>query len=263
MKICDSSYLIAFLHPKPGPPMDRQGQPVTRFKERIEDLIADLSASSDIIGIPTPALAETLVRSGPNRAQYMKVLHDTSKFQLLPFDARAAIDAADLVASIKTKNEPWDRWAKVKFDIQIVAIAKSEGCSLIYSDDHHIETYARRFNIRVMRICDLPLPPLPNPTPISTGTVGPQMGLALEPPTPQGVVPSTPEGKPDEGSVPSIPQTSQTPSRADGAAAQPSDQLQADPSHPAPVRGSDGGRAQDEAAAKAKTERLKTPVSKT
>jgi hypothetical protein len=225
--------------------MDRQGQPVTRFKERIEALIADLSAASDIIGIPAPALAETLVRSGPNRAQYMKVLHDTSKFQLLPFDARAAIDAADLIAAIKTKNAPWDRWAKVKFDIQIVAIAKSEGCSLIYSDDHHIETYAQRFNIRVMRICDLPLPPEPKPQMQSAAvTVGSQMSLID-----LNAAPLQPEAKPDEGSIPSIPQTSQTPPRADGGAAQSSDQLEAAPAHTLAVQGSDSGRAQDEATA--------------
>jgi len=251
VKICDSSYLIAFLHPKPEPPMDRQGKPVTRFKERIENLIADLSAVNDIIGIPTPALAETLVRSGPNRGQYMKVLGDTWKFQLLPFDARAAIDAADLIAAIKNNKDRWDTWAKIKFDIQIVAIAKSEGVSLIYSDDHHIETYAKRFGIRVMRICDLPLPPEPKePKPIDSVPVGTQIGM-FPPPAPTRPFP---EVKPDEGSIPGVPQTSQTipTPRADGAAAQPSNELQADPAHPTAVQGSDGGRAQDEAASEGK-----------
>lgn len=243
MKICDSSYLIAFLHPKPEPPQDRQGKPVTRFKERIEALIADLSAADDIIGIPTPALAETLVRSGPNRSQYMKVLGDTWKFQLLPFDARAAIDTADLIAAIKTSKEKWDTWAKVKFDIQIVAIAKAEGVSLIYSDDHHIETYAKRFNIRVMRICDLPLPPEPKPEtePVTT-TQGSQMPLNLCEPESQAT-PQAPAGEQDG--------TSAEKDRSDGTATatkQPSDELQADPSHPTSIQGSNGGRAQSEAA---------------
>jgi hypothetical protein len=143
----------------------------------ISALIEDLSAANDVIGVPAPALAETLVRSGPNRAEYMKVLNDTWKFQLLPFDARAAIDAADLIAAIKSGKEPWETWAKIKFDIQIVAIAKAEGASLIYSDDHDIEKYARRFGIPVMRICDLPSPPAKDPPPIQRGPAGTQTTL--------------------------------------------------------------------------------------
>lgn len=126
MKRCDSSYLIAFLHPNPNPPMDRQGRPVARFHERITTLIEELSAANDVIGIPTPALAETLVRSGPNRAQYMKILGDSWKFQMVPFDTRAAIETAELIAAVKTKKEQWGTWAKIKFDIQIVAMAKQK-----------------------------------------------------------------------------------------------------------------------------------------
>ncbi len=84
MKLCDSSYLIAFLHPNPNPPMDRQGNPVTHFRERISALIEELGASNDVIGVPTPALAETLVRSGPNRAQYMKILAIRGDFSWYP-----------------------------------------------------------------------------------------------------------------------------------------------------------------------------------
>ena len=157
--------------------MDRQGRPVTRFKERISNLVADLSAASDIIEIPTPALAETLVRSGPNRALYMKTLGDSWKFQIVPFDSRAAIEVAELVAVIKTNQEKWDTWAKVKFDIQIVAIAKAESADIIYSDDKDIENLAKRLNIRVIRICDLPLPPDKKDEPLSSTSVGPQIGM--------------------------------------------------------------------------------------
>jgi hypothetical protein len=234
VKLCDSSYLIAFLHPNPAPPKDRQDKPVTRFKERIEALIADLSAANDVIGIPTPALAETLVRSGPNRAQYMKILGDSYKFQLVSFDARAAIEAAELIAAVKTKKQPWETWAKVKFDIQIVAMAKVEGASVIYSDDRDIENYAKRFNIRVIRICDLALPPPPEePKPIDSSPVGSQIGMF--PPPPPAI--PFPEVKPDEAISPPV---------VRGSVAQPSNELEA-----APVQGSDSGSAQDEAAAEA------------
>ena len=195
MKLCDSSYLIAFLHPNPNPPMDRQGRPVARFHERITTLIEELSAANDVIGIPTPALAETLVRSGPNRAQYMKILGDSWKFQMVPFDTRAAIETAELIAAVKTKKEQWGTWAKIKFDIQIVAMAKAEGASIIYSDDQDIENYAKRFNIRVIRICDLPLPLLEESKQIEAGPAGTQADLFE---TTAGELPPFQEAKPED-----------------------------------------------------------------
>jgi hypothetical protein len=250
VKICDSSYLIAFLHPNPNPPMDRLRKPVTQFRERISALIEELSATNDIIGIPTPALAETLVRSGPNRAQYMKILGDSWKFQLIPFDSRAAIEAAELVAAVKTSKEKWDTWAKVKFDIQIVAMAKAEGVSVIYSDDQDLDNYAKRFNIRVIRICDLPLPPSQEDKPIEVGPIGSQIALALaDDPAPVTQVEAEPaalETKSDETTEPKPPIPT-----GDGAAeaVQPSNELKADPPHPVAVQGSDRRRAQNEVAA--------------
>jgi hypothetical protein len=227
--------------------MDRQGKPVSQFKERISALIEDLSAANDVIGVPAPALAETLVRSGPNRAQYMKVLNDTWKFQLLPFDARAAIDAADLVAAIKSGKEPWETWAKIKFDIQIVAIAKAEGASLIYSDGHDIEKYARRFSISVMRICDLPLPPPQEPQPIETGPVGAQTTLFdMTPPLLQPQPEAVPEQSTTSQEVPNDPKP-ESAKDAPRPSAEATDEREADPAHPAPIRGSDEGRVESEA----------------
>ena len=159
MIIFDASYLVDLLHPNPAPAKDREDKPVSQFKERVAHLVATMDTSSDIIGVPTPAMSEVLVRAGTGREKYVSILSDRWKFQIVSFDTRAAIEAAELVASIKSKSERWDTWAKVKFDIQIVAIAKAEGATVIYSDDKDIENYAKRFQIKVIRICDLPLPP--------------------------------------------------------------------------------------------------------
>jgi hypothetical protein len=229
VKICDSSYLIAFLHPNPNPPMDRVGKPVTQFRQRISSLIENLSAANDVIGVPTPALAETLVRSGPNRAQYMKILGDSWKFQLVPFDARAAIEAADLVAAVKTKKEKWDTWAKVKFDIQIVAIAKAQGVSVIYSDDQDLENYAKRFNIRVIRICDLPLPPSEDDSPIDAGPVGAQISLALGPAAESEA--QMPEAKRDEKTQEAMPSVPSDAGYHPAEKIKQSDELKADTAH--------------------------------
>lgn len=234
MIIFDSSYLVVLLHPNPAPAKDRENKPVSQFKERVAHLTQMMDVSNDTIGVPTPAMAEVLVRSGAARAKYVATLSDTWKFQILPFDSRAAIEAADLIAAIKTQKEKWETWAKVKFDIQIVSIAKAEAATVIYSDDKDIENYAKRFKIRVIRICDLPLPPPPEEAlPIQENIpLGGQQDLNLKPPT-SGVTAT--EVKQD--------------AKAAGTADK-NHQLQADPAHPPAIPGSHSGRAQGEAASK-------------
>ena len=141
-----------------------------------------MDVRNDVIGVPAPAMAEVLVRAGKGRAQYVSILSQTWRFQILPFDSRAAIEAAELIAKIKSSGETWATWAKVKFDIQIVAIAKAESATVIYADDKDIENYARRVKIPVIRICDLPLPPPETETPIEMGPTGSQGTLALAAP---------------------------------------------------------------------------------
>jgi len=52
-------------------------------------------------------------------------------------------------------------WAKVKFDRQIVAIAKVTGASIIYSDDEDVAKLAQPVGIEVIALNALPEPPTP------------------------------------------------------------------------------------------------------
>ncbi len=76
---------------------------------------------------------------------------------------RAAIDGGD------KRGGAEGHWSKIKYDRQIVAIAKTEGASIIYSDDNNVHTLGGNLGLSVLRIADLPLPP-----------VGPQGSLELE-----------------------------------------------------------------------------------
>ena len=67
---------------------------------------------------------------------------------------RSAIDKGD-----KRGETPGSTWAKVNFDRQIIAIAKSNGATAIYSEDEDIRRHARAANIPVMTVAELPLPP--------------------------------------------------------------------------------------------------------
>ena len=110
---------------------------------------------------------------------------------------------------------------------------------MIYSDDKDIENYAKRFNIHVIRICDLPLPPdsvEPDAKPVAVLT-GQQQSLNLAPAAAD--VPATiAEVKPD----------------GESAGTKEDNQLKADTAHTAPVQGSDGGRAQGETTREAEKE---------
>jgi len=234
MIIFDATYLVVLLNPNAAPAKDRSGLAVSLFKERVEYLTADLNASGEQIGIPAPAMAEVLVRAGNNKAQFVSILSDRWRFQILSFDARAAIEASDLISLIRPKSQSPVTHAKVKFDIQIVSIAKAESASIIYSDDEDIERYAKRWSIPVKRICDLPLPPPREASPIEVGPFGKQTTLfELAPPLFQAVNQSALEAKSDEA-------------KPRQTADQPDDKLKAHPAHPAPVRGSDEGCAESE-----------------
>jgi hypothetical protein len=237
--IFDSTYLVVFLNPNPPPAKDREDKPVAQFKERVEYLASKLDASNEPIGIPAPAMAEVLVRAGKGRAKYVSILSDRWRFQILPFDSRAAIEASELIAQIKSNKEPWETWAKVKFDIQIVSIAKAEAASAIYADDKDIENYAKRVKIPVFRICDLALPPAEeeSDTKRDAMPVGAQQELNLKPPTDTAPVATEAEEKGQTAGDP-----------------QEDHKREADPAHPATVQGSDSGRAQGETAGEASKE---------
>jgi predicted nucleic acid-binding protein len=180
--IFDSSFLVVLMHPNCPPAKDRNNNPVSQFKERVAHLAATMDVSNEVIGVPAPAMAEVLVRAGAGRSQYVSVLSDTWKFQILPFDSRAAIESSELIAKVKTAKESWGTWAKVKFDIQIVAIARAESATLIYADDKDIENLAKRLKIKVCRICDLPIPVVPTEVTVEAGPAGSQglLNLHLE-----------------------------------------------------------------------------------
>lgn len=85
-------------------------------------------------------------------------------FRVESFDTRAAIEAAAMTRDYLTSRERKRgtsnaTWTKIKFDRQIVAIAKVHGAKTIYSDDRDIGQIAARVKIEVVGLNDLPLPP--------------------------------------------------------------------------------------------------------
>lgn len=156
----DTSTLLLALQPDARPPLDPDtGQPLEHAKQRVEYLIKKLSKARTKVVIPAPVLSEVLVHAGDAGSDYIQILQQ-SPFRVAPFDTRAAIECADAIAKLglKAKGKENTR-AKVKFDRQIVAIAKVEQVETIYSDDQHIFSIAQQAGLRVVRSFELELDP--------------------------------------------------------------------------------------------------------
>jgi PIN domain len=159
--VFDTTLLIILCEERTLAITDRNGKAVSRYRDRVQYLVKSLSDNNSIICIPTPVLAEFMVKAGAAGPELLKRFNDSSRFKLSPFDVRAAIEAAELIRKLKAEEPslPVETWAKAKFDVQIVSIAKAEGVAVIYAEDPHLDAHGRRVGISVRRICDLPLPP--------------------------------------------------------------------------------------------------------
>lgn len=163
MVVIDATILLLLL--RPGTPTSREdGVPIDKPKERIEYLVRRLDKAGVKIIIPTPALSEALVRAGAAASlQIVEHLQRYSVFRIEPFDTLAAIEVAamarEALSGGKKKAQSTSTWAKVKYDRQIVAIAKVVGATTIYSDDGDVRRLAKKGKIDVVGLAELPLPP--------------------------------------------------------------------------------------------------------
>jgi predicted nucleic acid-binding protein len=163
MVVIDNTFLTLMLHPKARPPRDPSTQkPVERIQDRIEKLIEDLDSESERMIVPTPVLSEFLVLAGNEAPEYLSRLGDKRNILVKPFDEKAAIELAAIETEDRKvagkRGASSSPWTKVRFDRQIVAIAKTNGAKRIYSDDEDLMKYAARAGIEVVRTWDLPLP---------------------------------------------------------------------------------------------------------
>ncbi len=164
MPVFDATALLHFLEPNASAPVDpATNEPVADAKARIDFLIETLDARRETIVIPTPALSEVLVHAGEAGPSYLEILNGTRCFRIESFDQRAAVElaamtrdaiaAGDLRAGIETTR------AKLKFDRQIVAIARTQGQKTIYSDDGDIAKLGEALELEVVPIHALPVGP--------------------------------------------------------------------------------------------------------
>ena len=162
MVVVDTATLLFILQPDARAPLGDDGVPVPKCRERVELLLKNLSDASIRVVVPTPVLAELMVSVGPGKVQLLGEITQSTAFSVVSFDQIAAIECACLNdPALAKKLGPKDTKAKVKFDRQILAIAKVAGAHTLYTDDKHLIARATANGLKTVRMQDLPLPPEP------------------------------------------------------------------------------------------------------
>jgi len=137
--------------------------PITFPRERIELLLSVLAKQKETILIPAPALTEFLYVVEDAGPGYIQTIDKKSSFEVAPYDEKAAVEAALMMQQFRKEDGkasgPGDgNWQKVKVDQQIVAIAKAEGVDCLYTADRGMFAMAKRVNVPVVALWELPAP---------------------------------------------------------------------------------------------------------
>jgi predicted nucleic acid-binding protein len=168
MVLFDAAILSLAIDRRSRIPIDfRTGKPIPEARERVDSLINGLERDGEVILIPAPALAEALVTLADKAIELTEHLENRTCFHIKAFGKREAIELAirthkAIVAGDKREGveEPWQ---KVKYDRQIVATAKTEGATAIYSSDKGVHEHAKLWGIPVLHLADVPLPAVSGP----------------------------------------------------------------------------------------------------
>lgn len=160
--VVDSSALALIINPDANPPDDPATTlPLTQVGERIGLLLSGMDARDTII-VATPVLAEILVKAADGAPDVLFALQGLARIKIAAFDERAAVETAMMTRQALAaggkgggSDQPWQ---KVKFDRQIIAIARVHGASTIYADDRGLANFAKSLRMDVVSSWDLPLP---------------------------------------------------------------------------------------------------------
>lgn len=159
----DNSAFTLLVNPDARPPNDPStGKPLSHAAARVNGLIDSLGVNDRLV-LPTPALAEALVVAGDAAPELIERIQSVPRILVAPFDQRAAIEAAMMHQEAialhgSKKGASSGAWQKVKFDRQIIAIARVHRSDLLYSDDGPMCRFADSLGLDSQSTWDLPVP---------------------------------------------------------------------------------------------------------
>jgi len=200
MILFDAAILSLAIDPRSRIPSDfRTGKLIPEARERVDALIEGLERDGDVILIPAPALAEALTALAEKAVEMTEQIENRSCFRIKAFGKREAIEIAirthDAILAGDKREGVEEPWQKVKYDRQIIAIAKTENVTAIYSTDEGVHKHAKLWGIPVLHLADVTLPsvtgpqqemfdeteptaPISAPTEVPGGSAGPTPGEA-------------------------------------------------------------------------------------
>lgn len=125
-----------------------------RRDARIRGLIGDTRIARERLIVPAPVLAEFAVKA---RDEEIDFITSQSTFQVVPFDAIAALECGFMIRDVFATESKQDRH-KIKFDLQILAIAKVGRATRLVTNDNQLRKRAVALGIAAEAILDLPVP---------------------------------------------------------------------------------------------------------
>lgn len=163
MVVFDTSFLSLAFDSEFSPPIDpATGETMVDCKGKIEHLISSLAASKSRILIPTPVLAEFMIRGGPDKEKRLSIITNSKVFVVAPFDLRSAVECSLIededTATKRLQDENVSK-AKIKFDRQILAIALTRSASTIFTGDKKLAYRAQQCGLSATLTWQLDSPP--------------------------------------------------------------------------------------------------------
>lgn len=157
MLVCFDSNCLAILFDSAATnPANRYGTPIDHARERLLEFIR---LKNPTILVPTVQYFELFMISSIDKNQLDSQLYSNKTYVLQPFDFRAASMMADIEKETRGKRLTRDdTMAKIKFDRQILSIAKVHGVEVAFSTDNGFFIDAERYNVNAQCPGMLPLP---------------------------------------------------------------------------------------------------------
>ena len=136
------------------------GDIVKDINLRAEALVGYISNGKGTVIIPAPVLAEYLIGiDKEHQITHINMINGKSCFEIYSFDEIAAYECANLPTLQELKQLDLNLIAsKIKFDRQIVSIAKASNIDEVWTHDKNIFEICKREGIVVKSLADISVP---------------------------------------------------------------------------------------------------------
>nr|ELR5167108.1 PIN domain-containing protein [Providencia rettgeri] len=130
---------------------------------RSQALLDHIESSGGTLVLPAPVLAEYLlgIEGEKNKQKHTQLILSMSCFEILPFDELAAIECSLLPSPnefkqfIKSEINSNATANKIRYDRQIISIAKANNIDEIWSGDKEVSSKSTEFGMEIKSLLDI------------------------------------------------------------------------------------------------------------